>query len=70
MLHGIRVAMFPRDFLSKLEVWADSDIRKPLVVRGARQVGKTVAVKMFGEGFEKFIYLNLELSRDSEIFRR
>jgi len=31
--------------------------RKPLVIRGARQVGKTVAVKLFGERFERFINL-------------
>ena len=62
--------MFPRKFLSKLELWAESDGRKPLVVRGARQVGKTVTVKMFGERFERFIYLNLELPGDSDIFRR
>jgi predicted AAA+ superfamily ATPase len=62
--------MFPREFFSKLEYWADSDNRKPLVLRGARQVGKTVTVKMFGERFERFIYLNLDLPRESEIFRR
>ncbi len=62
--------MFPREFFSKLEYWTDSDNRKPLVLRGARQVGKTVTVKMFGERFERFIYLNLDLPRESEIFRR
>ena len=50
-----RGSMFPRKFLSKLEQWADSEDRKPLVVRGARQVGKTMAVKMFGQRFERFI---------------
>jgi len=62
--------MFPREFLFKLELWADSDDRKPLVVRGARQVGKTVTVKMFGQRFERFLDLNLELTGDSDIFRR
>lgn len=62
--------MFPREFLSKLELWADSDDRKPLVVRGARQVGKTVSVKMFGQRFERFLDLNMELTSDSDIFRR
>ena len=46
--------MFPREFLSKLEQWTDSEDRKPLVVRGASQVGKTMAVKMFGQRFERF----------------
>ena len=62
--------MFPREFLLKLEQWAGSKDRKPLVVRGARQVGKTVAIKLFGERFERFIYLNLDLPGDSDIFRR
>ena len=62
--------MFPREFLSKLEQWADSEDRKPLVVRGARQVGKTMAVKMFGQRFERFIYLNLDLPGEADIFRR
>ena len=48
--------MFPREFLSKLEQWTDSEDRKPLVVRGASQVGKTMTVKMFGQRFERFIY--------------
>jgi predicted AAA+ superfamily ATPase len=62
--------MFPREFLLKLEQWARSEDRKPLVVRGARQVGKTVTVKLFGERFKRFIYLNLDLPRDSDIFHR
>jgi len=62
--------MFPRGFLSKLEQWADSEDRKPLVVRGARQVGKTMTVKMFGQRFERFIYLNLDLPGEADIFRR
>lgn len=62
--------MFPRDIISKLETWSDSTGHKPLVLRGARQVGKTVAVKMFSEGFERFIYLNLDVPGESDIFRR
>ena len=62
--------MFTRAFLSILELWAEAEDRKPLIVRGARQVGKTVAVKLFGERFDRFIYLNLELPRESDIFRR
>ncbi len=62
--------MFPRDLLTKLELWAVAEDRKPLVIRGARQVGKTVTVKMFGERFESFIYLNLDVHGESDIFRR
>ena len=62
--------MFGRDILSRFERWADSPDRKPLLLRGARQVGKTVAVTMFGRRFERFISLNLELSSESAVFRR
>ena len=62
--------MFPRDLSSKLEKWAVAGGRKPLVIRGARQVGKTVTVKMFGERFESFIYLNLDIPGESDIFQR
>ena len=42
--------------------------RKPLVIRGARQVGKTTLVNQFAAQFEQYIYLNLELSEDKEPF--
>ena len=62
--------MFPRDLLPKLSQWAASENRKPLVIRGARQVGKTVTVKMFGKRFENFIYLNIDIPGEADIFRR
>ena len=40
------------------------------MIRGARQVGKTVAVTMFGRRYDRFISLNLELPSENEIFRR
>ncbi|GHT78816.1 ATPase [Bacteroidia bacterium] len=52
--------MFQRDILSKLENWAAKTKRKPLVLRGARQVGKTTLVDEFGKNFEIYIKLNLE----------
>ena len=40
--------------LEKLKKWKDSESRKPLIIRGARQVGKTWLMKEFGrECFEK-----------------
>ena len=56
--------MFYRDIIKKLEIWAQRKSRKPLILRGARQVGKTTAVKMFAENFDQFIYLNLEKAED------
>jgi predicted AAA+ superfamily ATPase len=38
-----------RIFLHKLEQWRTSSNRKPLIVRGARQVGKTYSIKAFGK---------------------
>lgn len=45
--------------------WKDSKRRKPLIVRGARQVGKTYSVCKFGEGrFPSVARVDLERNRD------
>jgi hypothetical protein len=50
-----------RDILCKLNEWADSKNRKPLILQGARQVGKTWALKKFGQqNFEQVAYFNFE----------
>lgn len=46
--------------LEELQKWADRSRRKPLIVRGARQVGKSTLVRMFGGTFESFVELNFE----------
>ncbi len=53
-----------------LEKWYRSDNRKPLVVRGARQTGKTTAVDAFGRTLAGYVYLNLERSEDRALFER
>ena len=60
--------MFKRQLLLELESWRQSKPRKPLVIRGARQVGKTTLVNQFATQYEQYIYLNLELSEDKEPF--
>ena len=55
--------------MAQLRGWAGSKQRKPLVLRGARQVGKTTLVEEFGKEFDSFISLNLEKD-DAEVFRR
>ena len=40
--------MFKRKILSKLEAWKQDERHKPLILRGARQVGKTTVVNEFG----------------------
>ncbi|TKG88264.1 DUF4143 domain-containing protein [Puteibacter caeruleilacunae] len=62
--------MFSRDIIEELNKWAERKNRKPLVLRGARQVGKTTAVKIFSKEFDQYIYLNLEKNEEREIFDR
>jgi uncharacterized protein len=52
--------MFQRNIFLELNNWANNKARKPLILRGARQVGKTTVVHQFGENFDDFISLNLE----------
>lgn len=61
--------MFNRDIIKNLKIWADKPIRKPLVLRGARQVGKTTVVEIFSKEFENYIYLNLDEAEDRNIFK-
>ena len=60
--------MFYRKIIDLLNKWSKEQDRKPLILRGARQVGKTTAVHMFSKSFDQYIYLNLETHRDREIF--
>ena len=43
--------MFQRKIIRDLRTWAASEYRKPLVLRGARQVGKSTLVKEFGKEY-------------------
>lgn len=62
--------MFPRRIIQYMTEWKNKKVRKPLVLRGARQVGKTSAVFMFGRKyFKNLIYLNLENIEHSRLFR-
>jgi len=54
----------------RLSEWAAQDNRKPLLLRGARQVGKTFAVRRFARQFDCFIELNLEHAGDRAPFGR
>jgi len=62
--------MFNRIIIKELEKWLVKTNRKPLVLRGARQVGKTTLVNQFATRFEQYIYLNLELSEDKLPFEQ
>ena len=52
--------MFERNIIAELEKWATKINRKPLILRGSRQVGKTTLVNSFSRNFENYLYLNLE----------
>lgn len=55
-----------RYVMTKLQKWKDSPDRKPLVIRGARQVGKTWIMKEFGKCFyDNFVYCNFD--EDNEL---
>ena len=51
---------YPRLIDSYLKEWALRPTRKPLLLRGARQVGKSTAVRELGKQFENFVEINLE----------
>ena len=43
-----------------LSEWATRPIHKPILLRGARQVGKSTAVRHLGESFKYYVEINLE----------
>jgi uncharacterized protein len=57
-----------RRIISQLESWAASQDRKPLILRGARQVGKTTVIEQFSTQFDQYININLERKPDKEAF--
>ena len=60
--------MYHRDLLTQLRQWSKNQIHKPMVIRGARQVGKSTLVREFGKDFDTFVEVNLELLKDASIF--
>jgi uncharacterized protein len=48
--------------------WKNSRSRKPLLLRGARQVGKSTSVRAFGKQFEYFLEVNFETEKDAHAF--
>ncbi len=54
-----------RKFTEKLENWMEKNIDKPLMVVGARQIGKTYVINEFCEkNFDDYVYVNLEKQND------
>jgi len=59
---------FKRHVYRDLIKWREKPTRKPLIVRGARQVGKTTLVSHFAQEYKYSIVLNLERKRDKQFF--
>ena len=54
-----------REIINDLIKWKNDKNRKPLIVHGARQVGKTYIIKEFGkEYFDNLIYVNFETNKE------
>ena len=48
--------------------WKNSSDRKPLILRGARQVGKTTLIHQFAKSYKNRVLLNLEIAEDRRFF--
>lgn len=54
-----------RFIIEKLKEWKESKYRKPLILKGARQVGKNYILKQFGEeNYEGVAYFNFDHDED------
>jgi predicted AAA+ superfamily ATPase len=61
---------FKRHIWEELEQWKLTPNAKPLILRGARQVGKTTLVRNLGTTYAHFIELNLEKIEDASLIDR
>lgn len=59
---------FKRSIESNLHRWKSGSTRKPLIIRGARQVGKTTLIRDFSKTYVHTIVLNLEKPADRRYF--
>ncbi|MCY3997988.1 MAG: AAA family ATPase [Flavobacteriaceae bacterium] len=60
--------VFKRHLVEKLKEWKSSTERKPLILRGARQVGKTTLITEFSKFYRQKIIINLEETDNRKIF--
>lgn len=52
---------------AELTAWKDVAFRKPLLLRGARQVGKTYAAQQLGKQFESFVQIDLDAHQEAKV---
>ena len=62
--------IFKRSAEAYLHKWKNDPSRKPLILRGARQVGKTTLVNEFAKTYKHSILLNLEKTSDIDFFNK
>ena len=62
--------MFSRSINSFLQKWFNGARRKPLLIRGARQTGKTTAVREFAGNIPGYIELNMEYPGEKRVFEQ
>lgn len=61
--------MLYRKLETDLDKWKDNLYRKPLILRGARQVGKTSLVRKWGKvNYEELVEINLEKKSNLDVF--
>ncbi|MBI5701100.1 ATP-binding protein [Candidatus Saganbacteria bacterium] len=60
--------MFKRNIEKDLLQWKTKENRKPLILRGARQTGKTTVIRQFSKEFKHLVELNLEIDAINKIF--
>jgi len=66
--YNTQVMAFKRSIEAYLNRWKLSTARKPLIIRGARQVGKTTLIRDFAQTYTHAIVLNLEKPADRRYF--
>ena len=62
------MAYYQRKIDNDLQTWKNAPKRKPLLIRGARQVGKSSAVRKLGESFKYYVEVNLEKQPSLDAF--
>jgi uncharacterized protein len=60
------MAYYKRDIENELLRWKDDNERHPLLIRGARQVGKSWVVRHFSSQFRNLIEVNFEQNNDAK----
>ena len=58
--------MLRRKMLEYLKNWKDSTKNECLVIKGARQVGKTYIIREFGKSYKHYIEINFILNKELE----